>query len=677
MITQNNNISGQDEHSDGNSDTVGKLSLIARGGMLIFGLIWTSGVAAMLSFIVMGLYQDVRMVMVYKATDAVVIAYTAPVTKTDEFGDDESTTGIIKYRYEAAGKVRNGEHHQNGQFANEYSKKLSRLFEIGDHITAWCDPDDPESSTLEPVAQPQLLGAFIFMLTFVAVSLRMIVTALTGRKPQTDFSPTRSGGKEMSVNMRGGGAYFGVFMVLCPVSAIAFFGISMSVSWKTGWAIGLLWMLVGIPLTTFAIGRMFSARKKAKTRPPVTTGFPSRPIGTFGIEDTTTQTPSTRLPSCKKTLLGAAGLTLFWCGLTGVFVAFVAHAIYQSHDARKRFVSTNGEVIASKVKAGGDNTYEPIIKYSYIVNGKKYTSQRYTFGSSSSSDRSLASDIVKNHPPGKKITVWYDPGKPTEATISIETPSLYYFLLLFLQPFIVIGIGGIIYTITTPSRFRRDRDFLDGKMRLPWSIPEWGTLRQDMYRLVLYPCRMPLMGFAAGYALTCFLGTFAVGIYYGANDGHIDNLDPAIIGKTFVVAGFVGILSAIVSLFKRKAIVEIDRHNESLHLKSSKREFSISLAEIDHWFLKMVLSTVRVRRNNESETQMAPMLALITTDGTEKPVHVFGSSEEQGLIAEKAAEEFAKLTNKPFNGMHKGQSTTHLSNRRARAKEAKKYADLA
>jgi len=686
LNVQDNNISDQDDHSD--SDTASKIPLIARGGMLIFGLFWTSGVVSMLSFVVLGLHQEIRKALVYKPADAVVITYTPPETRTDEFGDDESTTGKIKYRYEAAGSVRKGEHRQGGQFANEYSRKLYKAFKTGDRIEAWYDPDDPESSTLEPVAAPQLLGFLIFMLPFIAIGLGMILSALTGKGPQMNFSRRSSGGRGRSVNVRGSGPYAGVFLVLCPVSAFAFIGGSMLVSWKTGWVIGLLWMLVGIPLTTFVLAGMFSARKKAKARSSAAS-YPPKPVETFSIEDSVAQTSGDKLPSGRNKLIGAATFTLFWCGITSVFLGFAAHAIYKSHDARKRFVSTEGKVIASKVKTNsdsdGDDTYEPLIKYSYVVNGRELTSMRYAYGSMASSNHSYASDIVKAHPPGRKITVWYDPRKPTEAAVSIETPTMYYFMLLFLQPFILVGLGGIFYTLTLPYRFRRTRDFLASEMRFPWSVPCWGTLRQDMRGIVLYPSRMPFFAFAIGYGMTCFFSIFAVVIYYLAIVGDFENMPPSLIGRVFAVAAAIGVISMLVSLFRSKARFQIDENLASLHVKSSKRDFTVGFAEIDHWFLRTVTrATSTIQDSDGKENQRAPLLALMTTDGTERPIHVFGSSDEQKLIAKKVALEFAKFTGKPFAGMKSGQGPSApepnisgvLSFMRARNKAARQYSDL-
>jgi len=674
-------------HSDG--DNAEKLSLIARGGMLIFGLVWTSGIVGMLSFVVGGINQEIREAAVYKPVAAVVTVYTPPETKTDEFDEDESTEGVIEYRYVVAGKAFDAKHHQGGQFANEYSRKLYKAFETGERIEAWYDPDDPESSTLEPVAEPQLLGFLIFMLPFLAIGLRTLQTALTGKGAQMSFSRRRSGGRGMSVNMQGTGPYFGVFTILCAVSAFAFLGGSMLVSWKTGWVIGLGWLLVGIPLITLALGRIFSGRKKAKARRHVETD-PGEAVETIGIEDSIAATPAARLPSGRKKLLGAAVFTFFWCGITGVFVGFVAHALYKSHDAGNRFVSTDGTVLASKVKTHpGDSdsgpTYEPLIKYSYVVDARELTSLRYTYGSFSSSNHSYASDIVKNHPPGRKITVWYDPRKPSESAISIETPSLYYFLLLFLQPFILVGLGGIVYTVTTPYRFRREREFLGGKMQFPWAIPCWGTLRQGIQGIVLYPSRMPFLAFAMGYGMTCFFSIFAVVIYYLAIVGDFENMPPSVIGRVFATAAAIGIISMLVSLFRSKARFQIDENLAALHLKSSKREFQVRFAEIDHWFLRIVLrANSTIKDSGGKDTKRAPLLALMTTDGTERPIHVFGSSDEQGLIAEKVALEFAEFTGKPFSGVKtdKGPPAPEptvsgaISFIRARAKAAKQYSDL-
>lgn len=679
-MTAQNNISGRGEHSG--DDSAGKFPLLVRGGMLLHGLFLTGVIGSMLGFVVLGLVREARKALVYKPVTATVTSYTPPETKTDEFGEDESSEGRIEYRYVFAGKTFDATCHQDGESDNEYSRKLPRNLKVGDTIEAWCDPDEPENSTLEPVANPELLGVLIFMLPFAASAVLMLMAALMGREPRIRFPLwRRSSRKDTSVNGRDSGAYAGVFWILCPVSAFAFFIVSTLIDWRTAWVIGLLWMLVGIPLITLGLGRLLAAHRPAGSPPPTESYHPE--WGKDVAEDLVA-----RLPSSRKTLIGAVVFTLFWCGITGVFVGFVAHAMYKSYDVRRRFLTTDGTVLASKVKISSDSdgdTYAPLVKYSYVVDRREYTSTCYTIESVSTSNRSFAEKIVNDHPPGRKVSVWYDPLKPDDAVLNTETPSLFYFLLLFLQPFILVGIGGIIYTITLPHRLARIRAFLAGEMRLPWTIPCWGTLRRSTRRIVLNHSRMPLFAFGVGYGLTCFLSIFALIIYYLVISGDLENMPPSVIGRVFAVAGAIGVISMLGCRLRRKARFEIDEDLASLHVKSPKRAFSVGFSEIDHWFLRMtVRSTSTMNDSDGKDSKFAPLLALMTTDGTERPIHVFGAGDSQHLVAEKVAIEFAGFTGKPFTGMEMEEDlhprelsiSGMWSAMRAQSKAAKKYSDL-
>jgi len=653
--------------------------------MFVFGLFWTSSVVGFLSFALSGLHREIRAAWVYKPTIAVVVNYTAPETKTDEFGDKESVSGKIEYRYVIGDKSFDDDYFQGGQFSNEYSRKFSGPFKKGDRIEIWYDPDDPARSTLEPIAEPQMLGILIFILPFLGIGLRTLMVAVTGNGPRINFSRSGSSRKGMSVSLKGSGPYFGVFTGICALSSFGFIGLSMLLSWQTGWVIALAWIFVGIPASTFALGRMLARRRENKD---ITTFDENQP------ESPEYQAPaaadlSENLPSYRKKMLGAAFFTLFWCGLTGVFVGFVAHAMYKSYDARRRFTSVGGHVIASKVKtvsdSDGDDTYKPLIKYGYAVAGQEYTSTRYAFGAFSTSNHGGASEIVKAHPPGKEIIVWYDPRDPSQAVLCLETSSMHYFLLLFLQPFILVGLGGIFYTLTIPSRHGINQNFLSRPMRLPWSIPSWGTLRRGIRGIALYYKPKALMSFVMGYGLTCFLSMFVVAIYHGAIRGDLDHLPTSTIGSVFTIAAGVGAISLLVSLFKRRAQFEIDESMASLYVKSSKREFRVSFAEIDHWLLKMVARTASgVQDSDESSIKQAPLLMVKTTDGAKRPIHLFGTTADQGLVAEKVAQEFAGFTGKKFAGTEPGEETElpeksiagMLSFAKAQMRKAKKYADL-
>lgn len=272
---------------------------------------------------------------------------------------------------------------------------------------------------------------------------------------------------------------------------------------------------------------------------------------------------------------------------------------------------------------------------------------RYVYGVMSGSDSKYAHEVVKNHPKGKRITVWYDPDNSGEAVLRLEVPALHYFLLLFLQPFILVGLGLVGYTLTIPYRFRRARNFLSAEIRTPWEIPTWGTLRQGMRGLVIENRKSPFLAAAFGYGLTCFLSIFVVGFFFGG----FGDPDPAVVGRTFLVALGVGSVFLVATVLRRKARLTIDTNFGALRLKSRKRDFEVPFARIDSWLLRMVVRQAPDKDDADAGPKLAPLLAVKNTNGEEMPIHVFGTGDKAERIARKTAEGFASLTKKPFAGM--------------------------
>ena len=654
--------------------------LAARIGSVVFGLFWLGGVGGVFLFIAGQLWHEIRKPLFYKPVPAVVARYTAPETKTDEFGDDESTPGVIEYAYTVDGHSYTDKHRQGRQFANEYSRKFAGAFRKGDKLEAWYDPDDPSDSTLAPVAQPQLLGLLIFIMPFVAVGVGMVFFGLTGKGPRFRPSRRRGGSRGRGVSVSGGGVYFGTFVFVSAITAFVFFGLSMALPWKTSWVIGVVLLAGVVPVLTFRIGRFFARRgTEKKERSPKKRRAREA--------DETAAEKAHAAPGYRKKLLGMAAVSLFWCGLTGVFVGFVAYAFYKHYDAKRRFAPADGVVIASKVKRHeGDSdsgpTYEPLVKYRYTVDGREYASMRYGYGVMSGSDSKYAREVVKNHPKGKRITVYYDPDDPGEAVLRLEVPALHYFLLLFLQPFLLVGLGLVGYTVTIPYRFRRARNFMSAEIRTPWEIPTWGTLRQGLRGLVIENRRSPLLAAAIGYGLTCFVSMFVVGIFFGG----FDEPDPAVVGRTFLVALGVGGVFLVAAVLRQRARLTVDTNFGTLRLKSRKRDLEVPFARIDSWLLRMVVRQAPDKDDRNAGPKLAPLLAVKATSGEEMPIHVFGTGDKAERIARKAAEGFASLTKKPFAGMLEAEDLPEPPDRmdikavfdymREITKRVRRYADL-
>jgi len=350
-------------------------------------------------------------------------------------------------------------------------------------------------------------------------------------------------------------------------------------------------------------------------------------------------------------MFGVLLFTSFWCAITGVFVVLVVGSILKHRDAQRRFVSTTGVVESSEVKehSGDSTTYSPHIVYRYVVDGQEYTSDRYMYGEGSTSDHGGVAEIVSDHPAGAGVTVYYDPLKPSESLLHLAVPGLHYFLLLFLQPFILVGMGGIAYLFVLPFQHVRMKRFLasDPRTGPPWTIPTWGVLQADgggwsIRGHTPRPLRA-LTALVFGYGVACFVGIFIVLLA-----GHSANPPPGRVMLAFKIAAFIGFAGAATAVIRAedKAKLSIDPRIGELTLESSRRQVRVQLRDLAAWVVKPMPNLHRTKQ--DSDLPYMPLLAVKTETGEEIPVHGFKATPEGVDIARRTGGLLAGLTNLPF-----------------------------
>lgn len=112
------------------------------------------------------------------------------------------------------------------------------------------------------------------------------------------------------------------------------------------------------------------------------------------------------------------------------------------------------EVLSSGVQshAGSDSTtYSIEVTYRYAVDGVEYTGDRYEFMGGSSSGYDGKKKKVDAMPPGAIVPCYVDPGDPSQSVMYRGFNWVYLFALMPLA-FIVIGAGGIYFSLTAGSR---------------------------------------------------------------------------------------------------------------------------------------------------------------------------------------------------------------------------------
>ncbi|MCX7009648.1 MAG: DUF3592 domain-containing protein [Kiritimatiellaeota bacterium] len=348
---------------------------------------------------------------------------------------------------------------------------------------------------------------------------------------------------------------------------------------------------------------------------------------------------------------GLLFFALFWCTLTGVFVGFVVYSFWHAAAAQLRYQSAEGTVLESRVtssQSDGSTTYGFGIRYRYTVGGQSFEGDRYAFGSGSSSDgHGRASQLVKQHPIGSKLTVYYDPAKPQQSVIERHVDPMMKFLLLFLQPFVLVGVGLIGALVKYPFNRRRIAHFLQRPADVPWKIPSWGTLERGFAGFTLQPkptLSGTLLALLFGYGLTSFASIFVVGFLFGGFSGGKPN---AILGA-FIVCVLGGILGVVLyrNAQRSKARLVLDPGSGTFKLTSKLRTLEVAFDEIAGWSLKQILNPRNVKQ--EGQNAYVPLLSIHTTKGGDVPVHVFAADDDASAVAQKVAETFASWTNKPI-----------------------------
>ena len=116
---------------------------------------------------------------------------------------------------------------------------------------------------------------------------------------------------------------------------------------------------------------------------------------------------------------------------------------------------TGGHVVASTVehyrtRVGGARSgtlatfYEPVIEYSYRVDGREYHSTQISFGGKLAGSEELARAKAARYPSGTDVSVHYDPKNPSNAVLDLKVAYAGPFLVITLVFFgLAIFFSGL------------------------------------------------------------------------------------------------------------------------------------------------------------------------------------------------------------------------------------------
>ena len=158
--------------------------------------------------------------------------------------------------------------------------------------------------------------------------------------------------------------------------------------------------------------------------------------------------------AAKKALRHVALAALVWCGGVGLFSSLALYDLHRHRDAQGRFLSTSGVILTSKyVRAGED--MKSGLTYRYRVGHRDYVSERYRFAAIGLADDDYHRDIVRRHPVGAGVTVYYDPDDPATSILELSPLGANYVGLLCLQPFWAVGIALVVASFRAWVRHSR------------------------------------------------------------------------------------------------------------------------------------------------------------------------------------------------------------------------------
>lgn len=135
--------------------------------------------------------------------------------------------------------------------------------------------------------------------------------------------------------------------------------------------------------------------------------------------------------------------TCFWSGFVLFFDAAMAQGVWKQFESG-HYPFTMGQVthceMTSHHSSRHGTTYGVNIGYHYVVNDHAFDGSRFRYMSMSSS-YSWAAAIVRAHPTGSQIKVYFNASNPQDAVLSPDLSGGDLMIVLFLIPFNLVMIG--------------------------------------------------------------------------------------------------------------------------------------------------------------------------------------------------------------------------------------------
>ena len=148
-------------------------------------------------------------------------------------------------------------------------------------------------------------------------------------------------------------------------------------------------------------------------------------------------------------LLGAIGA--LWSGLAHRRSRALVHAARRWRDAPGKVVATDVEQRGTSTGAGGNSYYVPLIRYTYVVNGREREGARLRFGMTTARTRGGAGKMLAPYPAGAAVQVRYDPDDPDRSVLEpgkagsglLVAAIVLFLLMLAGLAIVVMAVRGV------------------------------------------------------------------------------------------------------------------------------------------------------------------------------------------------------------------------------------------
>jgi hypothetical protein len=184
---------------------------------------------------------------------------------------------------------------------------------------------------------------------------------------------------------------------------------------------------------------------------------PSFAGGVTKAADSPLATPAAK-PGTGLGFLVPFGLLFIAIGLAAGW-AFALRPVLLVAESRN-WESVPCEILSSKVDKKSDSdgsTYQVQIRYRYTFQGRRYTGDRYDFGTGHTNvGVGAMHGAVKAHPPGARKSCWVDPAHPEESVLQRSLPSGIWLGALFGLVFPAAGVGVIWSGVRARSQSRAE-----------------------------------------------------------------------------------------------------------------------------------------------------------------------------------------------------------------------------